>query len=383
MKLFTVFMSVLFIVSTSCAVTEYQWPGPLVIPSDGTKAIESGSIRVQLPDNFTFVSRHVKVREGVEVTLDCSPIIKKFESSPLLVRGHSQVTWSVKYYNSYSKTFGYKKIENDSYGFIISGDKDSQLKIKEVSFLTPAKLSVTENSSYVCESCYDELSPISGAIMRTLCHNSTTHVQAIGYAPTINRNGELPDMTLRIGQTVYMNDYGSTDVLRVVCEQNGTTIKPRPYATILFNGEPIVPSLPFALLGHGLSSYGAHVYVIPSILASRNLSGNLTCILSNQFGSDTETTEIIFDASTIWKTGAWSECTQQCGGGRRQRNLTCVDSKTNEELSSSECNAFKPSENEPCNLQDCCFDVISLCSTVKSLCSYNKIKYMCCKTCSA
>ena len=144
-------------------------------------------------------------------------------------------------------------------------------------------------------------------------------------------------MTLRIGQTVYMNDYGSTDVLRVVCEQNGTTIKPRPYATILFNGEPIVPSLPFALLGHGLSSYGAHVYVIPSILASRNLSGNLTCILSNQFGSDTETTEIIFgefynvfltvnmpimykyhcllfrhcpfplDASTIWKTGAWSE----------------------------------------------------------------------------
>ena len=47
------------------------------------------------------------------------------------------------------------------------------------------------------------------------------------------------------------------------------------------------------------------------------------------------------------------QCTQQCGGGRRQRNLTCVDSKTNEELSSSECNAFKPSENEPCNLQDC------------------------------
>ena len=134
MKLFIVFMTVLFIVSTSCAVIEYQWPGPLVIPSDGTKAIEctyiasyvsisyvsfyfvAGSIRVQLPDNFTFVSRHVKVREGVEVTLDCSPIIKKFESSPLLVRGHSQVTWSVKYYNSYSKTFGYKKIENDSYG---------------------------------------------------------------------------------------------------------------------------------------------------------------------------------------------------------------------------------------------------------------------------
>ena len=47
------------------------------------------------------------------------------------------------------------------------------------------------------------------------------------------------------------------------------------------------------------------------------------------------------------------QCTQQCGGGRRQRSLTCVDSKTNVELSSSEYNAFKPSENEPCNLQDC------------------------------
>ena len=101
MKLFTIFMTVLFIVSTSCAVTEYQWPGPLVIPSDGTKAIEctyiasyvsisyisfyfvAGSIHVQLPDNFTFVSRHIKVREGVEVTLDCSPIIKSL--NPILL----------------------------------------------------------------------------------------------------------------------------------------------------------------------------------------------------------------------------------------------------------------------------------------------------------
>uniref|UniRef100_A0A1X7TXL8 SRCR domain-containing protein n=1 Tax=Amphimedon queenslandica TaxID=400682 RepID=A0A1X7TXL8_AMPQE len=46
------------------------------------------------------------------------------------------------------------------------------------------------------------------------------------------------------------------------------------------------------------------------------------------------------------------QCTQECGGGRRQRSITCVDSKTNEELSSSKCNALKPSENEPCNLQD-------------------------------
>ena len=48
------------------------------------------------------------------------------------------------------------------------------------------------------------------------------------------------------------------------------------------------------------------------------------------------------------------QCTQECGGGRRQRSVTCVDSKTNEELSSSECNnGFKPSGDQPCNLQDC------------------------------
>ena len=70
--------------------------------------------------------------------------------------------------------------------FIISSDKNSQLKIKEVSFTTSARLSFTENSTYTCETCFDEINILTGYILRRVCLNSTSRVQAIGKTKVFN-----------------------------------------------------------------------------------------------------------------------------------------------------------------------------------------------------
>ena len=81
----------------------------------------------------------------------------------------------------------------------------------------------------------------------------------------------------------------------VVCEPNSTNINPEPKVTMSFNGEP-VPSAYFIWTRYDASGHGAVILFSPRFL---DISGNLTCILSNQFGSDTETTKIVFGKSKI------------------------------------------------------------------------------------
>ena len=78
----------------------------------------------------------------------------------------------------------------------------------------------------------------------------------------------------------------------VVCEPNGTNINPEPKVTMSFNGEPL-PKVYFIRTGY---DHGVAIIFLPIFL---DISGNLTCILSNQFGSDTETTKIVFSKSKI------------------------------------------------------------------------------------
>ncbi|XP_059148316.1 ADAMTS-like protein 4 [Physella acuta] len=53
-----------------------------------------------------------------------------------------------------------------------------------------------------------------------------------------------------------------------------------------------------------------------------------------------------------WQTGAWSQCSKECGGGERQREVRCVD-KTDSHIPANYCTQPAPVEVEQCNTHSC------------------------------
>ena len=55
----------------------------------------------------------------------------------------------------------------------------------------------------------------------------------------------------------------------------------------------------------------------------------------------------------IWNTGAWSECTAECGGGVQERRIQCRD-KQGHNSPEYACNiALKPNSTKTCNEHPC------------------------------
>lgn len=53
-----------------------------------------------------------------------------------------------------------------------------------------------------------------------------------------------------------------------------------------------------------------------------------------------------------WKTGPWSECNKECGGGEKQRDVRCVD-KFEFQIPTNYCTEASPKSTERCNTQPC------------------------------
>jgi len=55
-----------------------------------------------------------------------------------------------------------------------------------------------------------------------------------------------------------------------------------------------------------------------------------------------------------WITGQWSECSKRCGGGIRERKISCHDPYTEREVETNLCNIFtKPRSVKKCNKKPC------------------------------
>lgn len=55
-----------------------------------------------------------------------------------------------------------------------------------------------------------------------------------------------------------------------------------------------------------------------------------------------------------WKTGEWGECSKECGGGTKTREVKCVNSTNhNEVVDSNKCTQQMPPTEQECNTIDC------------------------------
>ena len=99
----------------------------------------------------------------------------------------------------------------------------------------------------------------------------------------------MSDPNIRIGRTLCLDTFKDRNaVVSVICSQLGT-INPKPTANFTFNGNPIVNGVLFAVQGEVLT-------ILPGFYQSQ---GKLTCVLSNPFGNDTETTLILFSKTHL------------------------------------------------------------------------------------
>ena len=53
-----------------------------------------------------------------------------------------------------------------------------------------------------------------------------------------------------------------------------------------------------------------------------------------------------------WKVGVWGDCSRACGGGMRNRSVTCVDVEDHV-VPITECPSIMPLRDSVCNLQAC------------------------------
>ncbi|XP_070210534.1 thrombospondin type-1 domain-containing protein 4-like isoform X2 [Littorina saxatilis] len=58
------------------------------------------------------------------------------------------------------------------------------------------------------------------------------------------------------------------------------------------------------------------------------------------------------DPCATWRTGAWGECSAECGGGEKQRTVECIDGQR-VQIPDSYCSGDKPAAKEQCNSQAC------------------------------
>ncbi|XP_006116580.2 A disintegrin and metalloproteinase with thrombospondin motifs 12 isoform X1 [Pelodiscus sinensis] len=55
-----------------------------------------------------------------------------------------------------------------------------------------------------------------------------------------------------------------------------------------------------------------------------------------------------------WRVAPWNECTASCGGGIQQRTVTCISTEDNEAKNQSLCeHEPKPPESQKCNMREC------------------------------
>lgn len=110
-----------------------------------------------------------------------------------------------------------------------------------------------------------------------------------------------------------------------------------------------------------------------------------------------ETTLTCFgpDCGDVWFTTEWSECSQTCDGGFRNRSVKCI--RNNEGVSTQCDKRNKPAEREECNVQKCtprttpdssisgCTDKYTNCAFVvqAKMCRYPYYQRKCCNSCSA
>lgn len=115
-----------------------------------------------------------------------------------------------------------------------------------------------------------------------------------GDPPFIRREGSISGTGIRIGMTICLDD--GAGFFQVVCAQNHT-ISPEPEATYTFLGLS-TESYPgnLFIFGQDLDEPGlANAPIINFAQIRLNmLQGPFVCTLMNRFGSDNETTLILF-----------------------------------------------------------------------------------------
>uniref|UniRef100_A0A336M0H6 CSON009496 protein n=1 Tax=Culicoides sonorensis TaxID=179676 RepID=A0A336M0H6_CULSO len=63
----------------------------------------------------------------------------------------------------------------------------------------------------------------------------------------------------------------------------------------------------------------------------------------------------VLDCPVEWETGEWSKCTKPCGGGYKERKVTCIQIMAQEHKVErpNRCPAPKPQDRKPCNSKPC------------------------------
>jgi hypothetical protein len=230
------FLALFFVITgLSCSLSSpsyynevYDWPGSRIIPNDGRKFISNGSVLVQLPSINDTVTRDIRIREQVNITLDCGPLINETLDQEISTITNLSTTWYsvIRQYDGTFTTTNSTVEDNDE--IVIFGNNMRFLQI-HTPLIAVTAAEQGNAGLYTCEVCYDFISP--------LCERSQAFVNVRGDPPVIDRNFDHPDgnYTL-IGTTVCLPT--PLDFIIVVCPQLGTT-KPVGTASYFFNGVSI------------------------------------------------------------------------------------------------------------------------------------------------
>uniref|UniRef100_A0A1X7SRK8 Ig-like domain-containing protein n=1 Tax=Amphimedon queenslandica TaxID=400682 RepID=A0A1X7SRK8_AMPQE len=248
-------------------------------------------VYVQMPNTTKVLT--AKIREGVNTTLDCGLLIDKITANPLTRNHYTYWTVSIKQYDgSFSADFANVTAGESSAGLEIFGDNDRLLR--------SANAKQSNIGVFTCHFCYEEFDILTRHSVHSTCTNSSSDINIpnplfVGtvrinlitgtHTPTIDRNqSSVSDPSVRIGITLCLNTLKDQNTsVSVICSQLGTIID-KPTAN--FNGNPIVNGVLFAVQDEVLT-------ILPGFY---QYQGELTCVLSNHFGNDTETTLLLFDA---------------------------------------------------------------------------------------
>ncbi|MEX0810745.1 MAG: thrombospondin type-1 domain-containing protein, partial [Chitinophagales bacterium] len=93
------------------------------------------------------------------------------------------------------------------------------------------------------------------------------------------------------------------------------------------------------------------VLIINLIISGQTKAATLVVSNTNSTGAGSFIGQVACD--NTWQTGSYSSCSVKCGGGVQARQVQCVDCDGNV-VSDAECNDPKPAETQACNTEPCC-----------------------------
>jgi hypothetical protein len=264
---------------------------------------KDGSVLVQLPSINDTVTRDIRIREQVNITLDCGPLINETLDQEISTITNLSTTWYsvIRQYDGTFTTTNSTVEDNDE--IVIFGNNMRFLQI-HTPLIAVTAAEQGNAGLYTCEFCFD----LTLSSTLTICERSQAFINVRGDPPVIDRNFDHPDDNILgtlIGTTVCLPT--PLDFIIVVCPQLGTT-KPVGTASYFFNGVSINnPSINISFISESQVTAGFNdrirIFTYPFEI-DPSFEASFMCVLTNPFGVDIETTLFLQAPRVIKYTGS-------------------------------------------------------------------------------